>query len=259
MELYSDGISYVELLDFSRANVSEESRIEYIQQVASICYQSKPDGRKLYDKLYAESLGLPSSSFEFVPVLLTEENIDFIIWNHYGVYNYETIQVLKYGEWVDDYLLTNLRALIADVGKDINKFFNTSEEEISIIKKHFKVFKYKIPLFVARQINRHRSTVQEMSRRFVSHKKYPIEFYISDELLSVEEVYKDYLELYNQYIELGVKPQDARQVLPTAMYTEIYSAWYPSQLKNMLELRTKVSTQKEFRLLALAIKELLDA
>ena len=70
--IFNDDIAFVEQYDFSQANLSEENRLNAITTVASICYQN-PKGigsESLYNRLLAESHGLPSSSFEFVPVLL---------------------------------------------------------------------------------------------------------------------------------------------------------------------------------------------
>ena len=75
--IFGDDIAFVEQYDFSRANLSNDSRIAAISSVASICYQSKTalGSESLYNRLLAESKGLPSSSAEFVPVLLTEEEV----------------------------------------------------------------------------------------------------------------------------------------------------------------------------------------
>ena len=75
--IFGDEIGFVENWDFSRANLNEENRILAITQVASICYQNPKalGSESLYNRLAAESKGLPSSSFEFVPVLLTEEEV----------------------------------------------------------------------------------------------------------------------------------------------------------------------------------------
>src|SRR5574344_1063464 len=69
--IFGDNIAFVEQYDFSTANLSEENRILAITQVASICYQNPKalGSESLYNRLAAESMGLPSSSFEFVPVL----------------------------------------------------------------------------------------------------------------------------------------------------------------------------------------------
>ena len=75
--IFGDDIGFVEHYDFSQANMSEENRIKAITQVASICYQNPKaiGSESLYNRLLAESKGLPSSSAEFVPVLLTEEEV----------------------------------------------------------------------------------------------------------------------------------------------------------------------------------------
>ena len=75
--VFGDDIAFVEQYDFSQANMSEENRIKAITSVASICYQNPKaiGSESLYNRLLAESKGLPSSSAEFVPVLLTEEEV----------------------------------------------------------------------------------------------------------------------------------------------------------------------------------------
>ncbi|NLN12965.1 MAG: FAD-dependent thymidylate synthase, partial [Arcobacter skirrowii] len=74
--IFDDDIAFVENWDFSTANLNEKNRIQAITQVASICYQNPKalGSESLYNRLMAESMGLPSSSFEFVPVLLDYEN-----------------------------------------------------------------------------------------------------------------------------------------------------------------------------------------
>ena len=75
--IFGDNIGFVEHYDFSQANMSEKHRIHAISAVASICYQNPKaiGSESLYNRLLAESKGLPSSSAEFVPVLLTEEEV----------------------------------------------------------------------------------------------------------------------------------------------------------------------------------------
>ena len=74
--IFDDNIAFVENWDFSKANLNEENRILAITQVVSICYQSPKalGSESLYNRLMAESQGLPSSSFEIVPVLLDFTN-----------------------------------------------------------------------------------------------------------------------------------------------------------------------------------------
>ena len=76
-KILGDDIAFVEQYDFSTANLNEENRILAITQVASICYQNPKalGSESLYNRLMAESMGLPSSSFEMCPILLTEEEV----------------------------------------------------------------------------------------------------------------------------------------------------------------------------------------
>ena len=141
IDLNSDGIGYVESYDFSTANTSKESRIFTVSMVASVCYQNpKALGSiSLYDRLSNESGGLPSSSFEFVPVLLDMRDAKFRPWaDKLSLVS----PVFKYGEIVHGgYLLTNLRALIDTVGEDAdNPVFFNDETECGIISCYFKVF-----------------------------------------------------------------------------------------------------------------------
>ncbi|MCP4988170.1 MAG: FAD-dependent thymidylate synthase, partial [Colwellia sp.] len=142
--------------------------------------------------LESESLGLPSSSFEFVPVLIKEDDYDDIYFEaKKSNYNEEFIlNIQKYGSWInnkgDKYLLTNLRACLNDNNKyyfdsvDFKTYFNTEPYEIKIIKENHKTFFQKVPIFVARQLVRHRVSFQELSRRYTDNETSPIEFYVKD-------------------------------------------------------------------------------
>ena len=180
----------------------------------------------------------------------------------------------KYGEWVEKdgkkYLLTNLRALIADVGSEESlNYLNTSDEEIQIIKDNFKVFLFNVDLSTRAQMVRHRCSWQELSRRYVSGKKQPFEFYISKKMenvtlpvsdttstIDMDTIIRASIDLYNKAITLGIKPEEARRILPQAMMTTIWGAFQPNQLKNFFTLRLDSHAQKEIRSVAEAMKEL---
>ena len=290
--LYGDNIAKVEQYDFSRANSSDEARTLAITSIAVICTQKFDSigSEKLCTKLLTEAHGIPSSAYGFVPILLTNDDTR-MIWekaqssrHSYPRWKsgivFKNLHIEKFGEEVENgrYLLTNLRALVNDIGLEASKeFYNTDENEIAIIKKHFKVFKHKMDIRSARQFMRHTTSVwQELSRRYVSGKKVPFEFYISDKMKEVnsyfygdenssckykvgtEELIKAQARHYDTAIENGVKPQDARDILPLCTYTEIWSGWQPFSLENMLTERTAIGTQWELRQTALAIKELIN-
>lgn len=286
--LYGDNIAKIEQYDFSRANSSDEARTLAITSIATVCTQKFESigSEKLCTKLLTEAHGIPSSAYGFVPVLIDEYvfSMNLLL---FGDKNTEDMNVYKFGQKVEDgkYLLTNLRALVNDIGLEASKeFYNNDENEIAIIKKHFKVFKHKMDIRSARQFMRHTTAIwQELSRRYVSGKRVPFEFYINNKIKDKESDFDDYFvhgmsdfetdfsntkntqELlqilsnhYDYLIADGVKPQDARDILPLCTYTEIWSGWQPFALGNMLTERTAIGTQWELRQTALAIKELID-
>src|SRR5690606_12182617 len=110
--MFDDGSAVVENRDVSTASLNEKNRIQAITQVASICQQNPIalGSECLYNRLMAESMRLPSSCFEFVPVLLDYENP-----KHQEILKLEYSNSKKFGEQLDDkYLLTNYRALVYD-------------------------------------------------------------------------------------------------------------------------------------------------
>ena len=281
--IFGDDIAFAEQWDFSRANLNEENRINAITQVASICYQNPKalNSDSLYNRLMAESMGLPSSSFEFVPVLILKSHLALALMQD-EKYTLDELNMVKYGEYIKAndgfiYLLTNFRAVVYDVqNKTLNnnwlKFFNT-EEECEIIKQHFNVFLYKVDFPTRSQMVRHRVNWQELSRRYVSGERVPFEFYISEKMENVESFYpwtddetavyntKEVLDIcmnhYYQALEDGVKPQEARRIIPQAAYTQIWGAFQPTQYENFMKLRDdEVHAQWEIAQVAKAMREL---
>ena len=321
--IFGDEIAFVQKWDFSKANLNEENRILAITQVASICYQSPKalGSESLYNRLAAESMGLPSSSFEFVPVLLDP-------WNSEAkkILEDQRSNVRKFGEWIkfinpetgkeQEALLTNYRAIYYDYETRVKlirewyagrvdspentnaliehekvlkhlylNFFNT-EKECEIISEHFSVFLYKVDFPTRSQMVRHRVNWQELSRRYVSGKRVKFDFYVSenmkkvnmtfkptneiygslvatpnpqdvpDYLLGVNDVLDICLEFYYKALESGVKPQDARRIIPQAGYTQIWGAFMPSQLDNYFRLRLDEHAQWEIRKTAEAMLDL---
>ena len=261
----TNDICSVDHYDFSLANSSYEARVQAVTKVASICYGNpKALGSiSLFDRLQAEAAGLPSSSYEMCPILLTKEQFAAR----------DLKACWKFGEQVGDYLLTNLRALISDVGPEESlNYLNTAPEEIQIIKDNFKVFLFNVDLATRAQMVRHRCSWQELSRRYVSGKKQPFEFYISEKMKGVisehfddesnfffdtKDVVRICLEHYDEAIAAGVKPEEARRILPQAMKTTIWGAFQPAQLANFFTLRLDKSAQREIRTVAEVMKELI--
>lgn len=279
--IFGDNIAYLESYDFSKANMSNETRLDIITLVASICYQS-PKAHKsesLYNRLMAESGGLPSSSFEMVPMLFDYEQLKNDIHTLTGV-TIEDTNMLKYGEKIEDdkYLLTNFRAVVYDfeaLGIDLRDHFNT-EDECAIIAKHFKVFKMKVDMPTFGQAVRHRVNWQVLSRRYVSGTRVPFDFYVADKMkdvtstqeivtisglsehvkLNTNYVLDICLEHYFKALEAGVKPQVARGIIPQCAYTIAWCAMQPKQFNSFINLRSDSHAQWEIQQLSNAMKEL---
>ena len=219
--IYGDGIGNVELWDFSRANQNEESRTEAVATVASICY-GKPakDHAKLVEMLKTESNGGMSSAFEFVR------------WG--------------YALRMDQSLRNRPEAL----------FNRAWDDEIIEHKARIATFRLKVPIFVARQVMRHRSfSYQELSRRYTDNECAPFQFWAPRQ---------EYKQAYNyaitQFMALtrdGVPLEQARAVLGTGLYTEFWMQGDILAWKNYFALRLDQHTQKEHREVAEAMLAML--
>lgn len=144
-------------------------------------------------------------------------------------------------------------------------------------------FNIKVPFFIERQWNRHRTwkywSLNEISRRYTSEN---IEFYIpkefrmqskdnkqmstgetlndTDTMIFVQEIgetCKSGVSLYNRMLEKGVAREQARGVLCTFQYTNFYASVDLHNLLWFLELRRHPHAQWEIRQYAFAIEEII--
>ena len=135
----------------------------------------------------------------------------------------------------------------------------------------FASFHVKAPVFVARQLVKHKFLRwNEISRRYVDSEP---EFYVpdvwrgrsADKKQGSEGVVKtnaniEYhnnvmLQLYKQQLDEGVSPEQARMNLPQSMMTEWYWSGSLDAFVDMCNLRCTDDTQRESRIVADAIDE----
>lgn len=155
----------------------------------------------------------------------------------------------------NDYLLEKDRKLINYLAK---------HEHLSPFNHAFLSFRVKAPIFVARQLVKHKFLPwNEVSRRYVDEEP---EFYVplkwrgralDKKQGSGGEVCKyDFnifsglctsLGLYNQMLDEGVAPEQARMVLPQNTMTEWIWSGTLGAFAAMLKLRLKEDTQEETR------------
>ena len=226
---------WVGLVDSSKFNSSEEHRIRAVTDMASITKGrlgfpesvmvygnnhklSKPritEKRRetLYNRLLTESAGKPSTPFEFVPVIHSQDFFDKDVFNNILKYSYMTM----YSNQAT--LLSNYRMVLNQTqGWDLNP---PCQEEIdkSVHYDDFKVIVGRVPMKVLTHLVRHRafSWLVESSR----NKKYlnEVEFWYpswwSANLMS-EKVMSDSRALVEQkaLVEcMGMKPEEATMEL----------------------------------------------
>ena len=129
----------------------------------------------------------------------------------------------------------------------------------------FASFHVKAPIFVARQLVKHKFIRwNEISRRYTTGN---IEFYVPDvwrgrsadkkqgsegvvEGITVKEYNEVCLDVYEQMIIAGVAPEQARMVLPQSTMTEWWWSGSLDAFADMCKLRLKDDTQYESRLVA---------
>ena len=150
-------------------------------------------------------------------------------------------------------------------------------KHISPFGHAFASFHVKAPIFVARQLVKHKFLRwNEISRRYVDDEP---EFYQpevwrgrsedkkqgSDDTVSIDVAWYDRddgynswpedscfiaLEAYQKMLELGVAPEQARMVLPQSTMTEWYWSGSLDAFADMCRLRCKPDTQAETRIVA---------
>lgn len=151
-------------------------------------------------------------------------------------------------------------------------------EHISPFGHAFASFHVKAPIFVARQLVKHKFLRwNEISRRYVDDEP---EFYVpdvwrgrsadkkqgSEGVVDVSEGYfhadelgntigQVTLDLYNNLLAEGVAPEQARMVLPQSTMTEWYWSGSLDAFASMCQLRCKPDTQYESRVVADQISE----
>ena len=137
----------------------------------------------------------------------------------------------------------------------------------------FTTFHVKAPVFVARQLVKHEYMPwNEISRRYVDSEP---EFYVPDvwrgrsadkkqgsegEVKSNANVFyynTKALMIYNQQLNEGVSPEQARMHLPQSMMTEWYWSGTLYAFAKMCGLRLKEDTQAETRIVAEKIEDVM--
>ena len=168
------------------------------------------------------------------------------------------------GEWKEDETGSYIEMVLSDKDTKLIKYL-AKYEHISPFGHAFASFHVKAPIFVARQLVKHKFLRwNEVSRRYVDDEP---EFYVPDvwrgrsadkkqgsdgvvEGVTVKQYNEVCLDAYQQMIEAGVAPEQARMILPQSTMTEWYWSGSLDAFASMCNLRLKEDTQYESRLVA---------
>jgi thymidylate synthase (FAD) len=183
------------------------------------------------------------------------------------------------GGYGDDMTVAN--AARVSFHKEASNYTKEQNEKlINYLAKHkhfspfnhaFLSFRVKAPIYVGRQLVKHKFMPwNEVSRRYVDDEPeiYFREFHGKaanvkqgcDEEVKVELPYGNYLDTiktqianYNEAMDLGAAPEDARMLLPLNLMTEFIWSGTLGAVLDMLVLRLDPHTQYDSRLVAQAI------
>lgn len=171
------------------------------------------------------------------------------------------------GEVKEDEIGSYIEMVLSDKDIKLIKYL-AKHEHISPFGHAFASFHVRAPIFVARQLVKHKFLrFNEVSRRYVDS---DVEFYVpdvwrgrsSDKKQGSEGVVEDYnttalplwhddaLKYYNMLLDSGVAPEMARMVLPQSLMTEFIWSGSLDAFASMCKLRLKEDTQYESRLVA---------
>ena len=169
------------------------------------------------------------------------------------------------GEWKEDETGSYIEMVLSDKDTKLIRYL-AKHEHISPFGHAFASFHVKAPIFVARQLVKHKFLRwNEISRRYVDDEP---EFYVpdvwrgrsadkkqgsdgvADTSIDPEYVYGQSLAVYKNMLKQNVAPEMARMVLPQSTMTEWYWSGSLDAFASMCKLRLKEDTQYESRLVA---------
>lgn len=270
--------SKVELIEQGN---SIEDIYKHIELCSRVCYKSEdkitPDSAKEFvDRMINSGHG---AMLEHGTVYLKLEGINKS-WEYYHAQeylenNYSKVVIeredIDSTDWCKFYITTNFRVLIE------NNWLNDLKYICEPIKYHERriTVKFTCDRGVSHEFVRHRvfSFAQE-STRFCNYSKdkfgNEITFIQSDYFTNnnstkmdesninyFEQSLKDSERYYFKLLELGWKPQQARQVLPNALKTELIMTGFESDWKHFFDLRCAKNAHPDAQKLANELKELM--
>lgn len=264
--------SKVEIIE---QNNSIEDIYKHIERCGRVCYKSEdkitPDSAKEFvDRLIKSKHGaMLEHGTVYLTIPLQSEKAYKYVMNPYSKVNTLTLDNVN----ENAYVTTNYRVLVENNWLDDLCYICEPTEHH---EKRITV-KFTCDRGVSHEFVRHRvfSFAQE-STRFCNYNKdkfnneitfiYPCWSYIkTDTYNGVDKFDGDYFEhslreaefYYFKLLELGWKPQQARQILPNALKTELVMTGFESDWQHFFDLRCAKDAHPDAQKLANELKELM--
>lgn len=264
--------SKVEIIE---QNNSIDDIYKHIERCGRVCYKSEdkitPDSAKEFvDRLIKSKHGaMLEHGTVYLTIPLQSEKAYKYVMNPYSKVNTLTLDNVN----ENAYITTNYRVLVENNWLDDLRYIC---EPTDYHEKRITV-KFTCDRGVSHEFVRHRvfSFAQE-STRFCNYNKdkfnneitfiYPCWSYIkTDAYNGVDKFDGDYFEhslreaefYYFKLLELGWKPQQARQILPNALKTELVMTGFESDWQHFFDLRCAKDAHPDAQKLANELKELM--
>ncbi len=133
----------------------------------------------------------------------------------------------------------------------------------SLIEHASATFYIKASRALTHELVRHRiASYSQRSQRYV--KETAPDYITPPEIAGTKEAVEAYQkamdsawEYYRKLLEVGLKPEIARYVLPNACATEIICTWNFREIRHIVKLRTSAAALPEMRAVANRIKEIM--
>lgn len=211
---------------------------------------------------------------------------------HWGddliVANSARVSFDKQSEWEEKVVAVagwfRTEKVLSDRDKKLVHFL-AREGHTSTFEHMGATLRLKVPIFIARQIQRHRTfSYNEVSRRYVddepeffwpdkwrkradnvkqgsSDEEFPERFFDGYQIVTTQEVLQQHVNytvgLYKELLTNGMAPEQARMILPQNMYTSFYMSGNLRAWGHFLSLRLDGHAQKEIQDIAVQVKNIL--
>lgn len=261
----------------SEDKITEDSYRKFVNNIIKSNHLSVVEHGTIYLTI---PIGSPVSDMYYMK---KHSLIDFFFRNPYSICNisktYITVDeapeefkpfVSHCGPTTVNYITTNLRVLLEnDLVSTVLPYMGEASES------HEKRYTFHVitDIGVSREFNRHRKfSISEQSTRYCNYTKdrfgneltFTEPAWVSQgkeidtNMAILETEYIRIEKTYNRLINNGWKPQQARQILPLGLKTEVVYTGFYSDWQHFLELRTSKAAHPNMQVIANKIKEILS-